>query len=217
MDIEFNFNSYQPALIIFTTGTTSTSKPVVQMHYNVAVNSYALVRHHQLDKKQKLLCTLPIYHVNGLEFTIFSSMIAGSTVVLCDSFDPFLYLGLIEKYKITIASLVPSLLDSIIDENNSSVDLLNLRYFVTAAAPLSVKTSNLIWKKFKKRIIQGYGLTEMTNFSTLMPTSISDEVYQSLMLGCDIPSVGQEVFGNEVVILRSDGTHAEDGEEGKFV
>lgn len=216
MDMEFYFNSYQPALIIFTTGTTSTSKPVVQMHYNVAVNSYALVRHHQLDKNQRLLCTLPIYHVNGLEFTIFSSMIAGSTVVLCDGFDPFLYLGLIEKYKITIASLVPPLLNSIIDESNSNFDLLNLRYFVTAAAPLSVKTSKLIWEKFRKRIIQGYGLTETTNFSTLMPTNISDEVYQYLMLDCDIPSIGHEVFGNEVAIFRSDGTLAENGEEGEI-
>ena len=87
------------------------------MHYSVAVNCYALASHHQLDNKQRLLCTLPIYHVNGLEFTIFSSMIAGSSVVLCDGFDPFRYLSLIEKYKVNIASLVPTMLNSLIDED----------------------------------------------------------------------------------------------------
>lgn len=215
-DIEFNFNSYQPALIIFTTGTTCASKPVVQMHYNLAVNCYALASHHQLDIKQRLLCTLPIYHVNGLEFTIFSSMIAGSCVILCDNFDPFIYLKLIDKYKITIASLVPSMLDFLIDESAAGCDLSSLRYFVTAAAPLSRKTSNLIWSKFSKRVIQGYGLTETTNFSTILPINIDEDTYKVLMLNCDIPSVGQEIFGNEVAILKKDGTFAGDGEEGEI-
>lgn len=215
-DIEFHFNSYQPALIIFTTGTTSASKAVVQMHYSIAVNCHALVSSHQLDSKQRLLCTLPIYHVNGLEFTIFSSMIAGSCVVLCDNFDPFIYLELIDKYKITIASLVPTMLDHLINENSQRFDLSSLRYFATAAAPLSRKTSNLIWEKFSKRIIQGYGLTETMNFSTLLPTTLNEDAYKYLMLDCDIPSAGQEVFGNEVAILKSNGAVVNEGEEGEI-
>lgn len=212
--IKYNF--YSPALIIFTTGSTSTSKPVMQTHYNIAINGYALVKHHQLDCHQRLICVLPICHVNGLEFTIFSSMIAGSSVILCDSFDPFIYLKLIEKYRVTLASLVPPMLDSLVEENAQISNLSSLRYFVTAAASLSHKTANLIWEKFNKRIIQGYGLTETTNFSTLLPVNLNQAAYQALMLDCDIPSVGQEVFGNEVTLLNNDGSLVEEGKEGEI-
>ncbi len=210
------FDPQQGALIIFTTGSTSDSKPVLQMHYNIAINSCALVQHHQLNKNQKLLCALPICHVNGLEFTIFATMVAGSTVVLCDAFDPSIYLSLINKYHITLASLVPPMLNAILDENLIASDYPMLRYFVTAAAPLSSKTSNGIWQKFRKRIVQGYGLTETTNFSTLMSLDINDTIYRSLMIDCDIPSVGSEIFGNEVTILRNDGSQADIGEEGEI-
>ena len=49
-----------------------------------------------------------------------------------------------------------------------------------------------------------------------MPTIIPEKVYKSLMLDCDIPSIGPEIFGNEVVIFKSDGTFANDGEEGEI-
>jgi acyl-CoA synthetase (AMP-forming)/AMP-acid ligase II len=214
-NMEFNFQYHTPALIIFTTGTTSTSKPVVQMHYNIAINCYALVKHYGLRSKQRLLCTLPIYHANGLEFTIFSSMIAGSTVILCDGFNPLTYLQLIEQYKVNIASLVPTNLDCL-NKNQNNLDLSSLKYFVSAASPLSSRSSNFIWNKFHKRIIQGYGLTETTNFSTLLPVNLVEDDYQSLMLNCDIPSVGQAILGNEVVILKGDGTIASDEEEGEI-
>lgn len=211
-----HFKPNQPALMVFTTGSTSTSKPVVQMHYNIAINCWALANHHQLNSKQRLLCILPIYHVNGLEFTIFSSMVAGSSVVLCDSFNPEQYFDLIDKYKVTIASLVPPMFDLLLSSDSSAFDLSSLKYFVTAAAPLSSKTSNVVWDKLGKRIIQGYGLTETTNFSALMPIDLTDSDYKFLMLDCDIPSIGQEIFGNEVVILKEDGTFANNGEEGEI-
>lgn len=65
------------------------------------------------------------------------------------------------------------------------------------------------------RILQGYGLTETTNFSTTMPRGLSDAAYRALMLDCDIPSVGTALYGNEVAVLRPDGQRAEPGERGE--
>jgi acyl-CoA synthetase (AMP-forming)/AMP-acid ligase II len=209
------FYPYSPAIIIFTTGTTSSSKPVLQMHYNIVINSYALVKHHRLNTKQNLICTLPIYHVNALEFTIFSSIIAGSTVVLCDHFNPSIYFALLNKYAISIASLVPTNFDLLANIKHDE-KLPHLKYFVSAAAPLSSKTANVIMNNFNKKIIQGYGLTETTNFSALLPIDISLGDYKTLVLNSDIPSIGQEILGNQVAILREDGTEVAYGEEGEI-
>lgn len=216
-ETHINLDCYTPAIIMYTTGTTSVSKPVVQMHYNISINCHSLVQHHNLSVSQTLLCILPIYHVNGLEFTIFASMVAGSCIILCDAFDPYISLKLIDKYKVTIASLVPTMLDAILmEEKCNTVDLSSLKYFVTAASPLSSKTANLAWNKCHKKIIQGYGLTETTNFSTLLPINISENDYNSLMLNCDIPSIGQEILGNEIIILNDKNMILTDGEEGEI-
>lgn len=214
-NIRFFPSIYDPAVIMYTTGTTSKSKPIVQTHYNIAVNCTALKKHHFLDQDTRLLCTLPIYYANGLEFTIFSTMISGSHVVVCDKFDPFTYLKTIEKMRVNIASLVPSGL-AVLAESRLSADLSTLKYFVSAAAPLPVQVAREIFDNFGKRIIQGYGLTETTNFSTLLPTSLSDEQYRHWMLDCKIPTVGCEVFGNEVGILNKDGEVLSVGEEGEI-
>lgn len=205
----------QAAIIMYTTGTTSTSKPILQMHYNVAVNCYALMKNHNLVNKTRLICTLPIFYANGLEFTLFAVMMAGASVVLCNKFDPLSFLKVLQKYEVNIASLVPSMLNTLAEVKNPP-ELKSLNYFVTAAAPLSKLTSNLIWDKFNKRIVQGYGLTETTNFSTLLPNNLSEQDYITLMLESNIPSVGSELFGNEVVILDSMGNIIDDGSEGEI-
>lgn len=205
-----------PAIILFTTGTTSSSKAVVQSDYNIAINCTALVKHHKLDCKSVLMCILPIYYANGLEFTIFSTLIAGASVLLCEVFDPFSYLQLLRENRVTIASVVPSVLNTLLDGNGRKVTFSEeFRYFVSAAAPLSVQTSVFVYEKWGQKIIQGYGLTETTNFSLKMPTNLNTELYNKLMLETDIPSVGLEVYGNQVAILNADGEIVPDGTVGE--
>lgn len=64
---------YSPSILLFTTGTTSSSKAVAQSNYNIVNNCYALLKHHKLDNHSRLMCVLPIYYANGLEFTIFTT------------------------------------------------------------------------------------------------------------------------------------------------
>jgi long-subunit acyl-CoA synthetase (AMP-forming) len=65
------------ALIVFTSGTTGAAKAVVQSHYSIAQNAFSLAEHHDVKPYLQFLCVLPLYHVNGLEFTIFSVMLGG--------------------------------------------------------------------------------------------------------------------------------------------
>jgi acyl-CoA synthetase (AMP-forming)/AMP-acid ligase II len=55
------------------------------------------------------------------------------------------------------------------------------------------------------RIIQGYGLTETTNFSAIMPTGLDEQSYVRLMEEAAIPPAGAEIFGNEIAVLDNAG------------
>src|SRR5262249_28537879 len=102
--------SADAALILFTSGTTGAPKAVVQSHYAVAQNAWSLAAHHRIAVGTRLLCVLPLHHVNGLEFTVFAGMLAGGHTVVCQGFDGLRFWTAVREHGIHIASLVPNLL-----------------------------------------------------------------------------------------------------------
>ena len=83
---------------------------------------------------------------------------------------------------------------------------LALRYVVSAAAPLSTNVAREAWEGLRLRIVQGYGLSEVTNFSCLMPTGLDASEYERWMLGGRRTPVGPALPGQEVEIRN--GRHA---------
>lgn len=206
---------YRPSILLFTTGTTSASKAVAQSNYNIVNNCYALLKHHKLNNNSRLMCVLPIYYANGLEFTIFTTLMAGSTVILCEEFDPFSFAKIISEQEINISSVVPSILKSLLDTKIKFKD--HFQYFVSAAAPLPSQIADQVYTKWERKIIQGYGLTETTNFSLKTPVDIDTASYEKYLINTDIPSVGCELFGNQIAIIGADGEILPDGETGEVV
>jgi acyl-CoA synthetase (AMP-forming)/AMP-acid ligase II len=204
------------ALFFGTSGSTAASKLVAQSHYNVAVNAEAVRRHHGLRRGDRLLGCLPIYHVNSLHFTIFATLASGAHAILAHGFDPFGYPRLIEQFRPRIASVVPSILEALLGTWRQPIFPSEFNYFVSAAAPLTTRTAREVAQKMNVRVLQGYGLTETTNFSTTMPTDLPQEAYQRLMLDAEIPSIGTAFYGNEVAVLTADGDRAAPGEIGEI-
>jgi len=178
-----------------TSGSTATSKMVAQSSTNAIINALGLKKHHQLNSTSKIMGCLPIYHVNGLHFTVLSNLVTGSQAFITHSFNPFEFPKFIEKYKPTIVSVVPSILEALLEVWRTPVFPNEFKYFVTAAAPLSSQTVNEVYTKWNKKVMQGYGLTETTNFSTTLPINISEESYKMYMLESKIPSIGCAIYG----------------------
>lgn len=204
------------ALYFGTSGSTAASKLVAQTHRNAAINAEAVRRHHGLRPGIRLLGCLPIYHVNGLHFTLMAAVVAGSHAILAHGFDPFTYPALVDRYAPHLASAVPSLLETLVEAWRAPRSEQTLRYFVSAAAPLPAQVVARITDRTGVPVLQGYGLTETTNFSTTIPRNLPEDAYRRLMLDTDIPSIGAEFYGNEVAVLREDGTRAEPGEVGEI-
>lgn len=201
-----------------TSGSTSASKLVAQTHYGALVNANALQKHHQLDKNSLVLGCLPIYHVNGFHFTIIANLVSGSAAVLITAFSSFTFPNHIEKYKPTIVSIVPSIVEILLMVRRQWNLPEELKYAVTAAAPLSQNTAQKAYKQWGLKIMQGYGLTETINFSTKMPIHISEAQYEKMMLNRKIPSIGIALFGNEVALMDTNGNLiTQENKEGEIV
>lgn len=197
------------ALFFGTSGSTATSKLVAQSHYNGAVNAEAIRRHHGLRRGGRLLGCLPIHHVNGLHLTLFATIASGSQAILARRFDPFEYPRLIERFRPHLASVVPTILETLNETWRSPVVPDGFAGFISAAAPLSARTARTVHAKLGVRVLQGYGLSETTNFATSMPHGLPDELYARLAEDTEIPSIGVALFGNEVAVLRTDGSPAD--------
>lgn len=198
-----------PCLIFFTTGTTASSKPVIQGHYAAYLNAYALHKRAGFAMHDVVLCVLPFFYANSIGLTIFSSIIAGAHVILPTSFDPLRFFSICQVANVTIASVVPSILDALLSDRRQTSPH-SLRYFISAAAALSQRTANQAFERWRVRILQGYGLSETINFSTLISPDLSDAEYQRAVLDHEIPSVGSELFGVEVAILDEHGNQLPD-------
>ena len=213
---QYRLSPGSAALLFGTSGSTAASKIVAQSHYNAIVNAYAVSQHHGLRRGDRLLGCLPFHHVNGVHFTLFSTLFAGAHAVVVNAFDPCTYFDVMERFRPKIASVVPSLLEALLDACDARAPPPELNYFVSAAAPLTARTARAVQRQFETRVMQGYGLTETTNFSTTMPPDLSEEAFLQLVLDAESPSIGAALCGNEVAVLRPDGTPAVAGETGEL-
>lgn len=203
------------ALYFGTSGSTAAAKLVAQSHRNATANADALVRHHALLPGDRILGCLPVHHVNGVHFTVFGTLTAGAHLVLARTFDPFTYPDLFGRFRPRVASVVPSILETMLALRMPVLPSW-FDYFVTAAAPLTTATARAMASRAGTRVIQGYGLTETTNFSTTMPTDLDEDTYRRLMLDIDSPSVGTAFPGNDVAVLNDRGECARPGERGEI-
>jgi long-chain acyl-CoA synthetase len=91
---------------------------------------------------------------------ILSPLLVGSTVVLAKSFIISHILEMIKKHQITMLLAVPTLYRLIINYCRNISDMGSVHCFLTGGDVMSVEMQEEFRTKFKKEVLQGYGLTE---------------------------------------------------------
>ena len=110
-DLELN----NPAVIIFTSGSTSKSKGVIlsfESLYNSAINGNHLLRYTISDR---WLASLPFYHVGGFSI-ITRAILFGIPLLIPDSLSIQDLISAKDKWQPTFISLVSTQLKKIVDE-----------------------------------------------------------------------------------------------------
>jgi len=99
-----------PALLMYTSGTTGTPKGVVLSHANIVTAGDAVSAAHFLTPADRVLSSLPLYHVNGLCIATVSPLVSGGSIVVPHRFSVSRGWSLIERWSPTWLNMVPTLI-----------------------------------------------------------------------------------------------------------
>jgi len=162
--IKENTNCNDNALLMYTSGTTGKPKGVMLSHENILSGGENVKISHELKPKDKALCVLPLYHINGLIVTVIGPLVSQSSLVICEKFSATNFWKYISKFKCTWFSVVPTIISSLLNkyskEEIDSLNLLSIRFGRSASAALAPETHKNFEQKFKIKMIETMGLTE---------------------------------------------------------
>src|ERR1700687_629900 len=94
-------DSRTPALLMYTSGTTGLPKGALLSHGNLVHAAEAVVSAHALTEADRVLSSLPLYHVNGQCIATISPVFAGGSIVLPHRFSVSQWWPLVARYRPT--------------------------------------------------------------------------------------------------------------------
>jgi long-chain acyl-CoA synthetase len=161
-----------PAVIIFTAGTTGPPKPVVLAHRSVVANLHnLLIMSGRLPGQERpdippavSLQSGPLFHIGGLQ-SLLLALLGGNTLVFLEGrFDPEQVLDVIERERITWWGAVPTMASRVLEHPTvTGRDLASVRSVSMGGAPIQPALVERLRETFPnagKGMSTIYGMTE---------------------------------------------------------
>jgi acyl-CoA synthetase (AMP-forming)/AMP-acid ligase II len=206
------------ALIVYTSGTTGHPKGVVLTQYNLMVDAMSIAEWHRISDDQRMMCVLPIHHVNGIVVTLMTPLYAGGGIVLNERFHSDRFFERIAIERVAVVSVVPTLLQFLLHAklDMEGYKLAYLRHIICGAGPLTVELAMKFEQQFNVPLIHGYGLSETTCYSCFLPVDLSMNERRMWLSRQGFPSIGVPLPINEMAIHDERGNELGEGEKGEI-
>ena len=202
------------ALLIYTSGTTGKPKGVLLTHANVVAGGRNTAQAHQLSVKDRAMCVLPLYHINGEMVTVMGPLVSGGSLVMPQRFSTSNFWEIIARYECTWFSVVPTIIAYLLEhaeregfDRAALGGMPKLRFGRSASAPLAPEMHRAFEQRFGVPIIETMGLTETAAqiLSNPMPPAASK--YGS-------PGIA---VGNEAKVVDGQGKDCPPGVSGELI
>ncbi|MEE2056756.1 class I adenylate-forming enzyme family protein [Rhodococcus artemisiae] len=206
-----------PAVILFTSGTSGRPKGAVHSQRNLL----AVIDYHRFNDAMmsemygrpyddavpsdlRYLVTSPLFHIASLHNLAVPRLATGSALVMTEgAFDVDKVFTLIDREKVTNWGAVPTMASRMLEhEDTDKYDLSSLSAFALASAPSSPAFKKRLQEKFpfaKQALVDSYGLTECST-AIAVATAPEIEAFPGT-LGSPILTVSMEIrdpFGVKV-------------------
>jgi fatty-acyl-CoA synthase len=158
-----------PAILMFTSGTTGQPKGVILTHGNIWWNGVNVDSRLGTRRGDTTFAIAPLFHIGGLNALALRAIVRGGTMVIRRSFEPIGFLRDLVDYRVNSFFAVPAMLAALARVPGVfTTDLSNVHSVVVAGAPVP---PSLIEQYAKHGIVlqQAWGLTETAPFATHLP------------------------------------------------
>ncbi|WP_369230909.1 class I adenylate-forming enzyme family protein [Streptomyces sp. R21] len=207
-----------PAVLIYTSGTTSAPKGVVLRHHNLVSYVLGTVEFAGADPDEAALVSVPPYHIAAVS-NVLTNLYAGRRALTLERFTPDGWLGLVREQRITNAMVVPTMLARIIDTDGLDRSVPSLRALAYGGARMPVRVIESALREWPHvDFVNAYGLTETSSTITVLGpqehrTAVaSDDPVVRARLG----SAGLPVPGVELEVRDVSGAVVAPGETGQI-
>ncbi len=174
-----------PALLIYTSGTTGLPKGVVMTHGNMLAAAERIARWHRLTPQDRLLCALPLYHINGQVIGTLVPFVSGGSLVAPRRFSVSRWWGMVARYHCTWLNLVPTMIAFLLHgASDGDARYPWVKFARSASAPLPPARHRQFEQRFGITVIEGMGMTESGSLAFCNPHT--GRVYGSVGLPCGI-------------------------------
>jgi o-succinylbenzoate---CoA ligase len=197
-----------PVALILTSGSTGLPRPVPLTHGNLVASARGAAHRLRLDPADRWMASLAVAHVGGLAL-LHRGAVVGSVTVFDGGgrFDPARFLELADRGEVTHASLVPVMLQRLLDARGAAEAPRGIRCVLLGGAatpaPLLERALRARWP-----VALTWGMTEA---ASQVATAAPDEVRRKP------GSVGRPLPGLAVRVARSGGVDARRGEVGELL
>ena len=103
-----------PAVVIYTSGTTSAPKGVLLRHANLTSYVLGTVEFGVAEPEEAALVSVPPYHIAAVA-NVITNLYAGRRVIVLERFEPTEWLETVRLEDVTSALVVPTMLARIVD------------------------------------------------------------------------------------------------------
>jgi crotonobetaine/carnitine-CoA ligase len=199
------------AILIPTSGTTGRSKLVMQTHRAYVMAGEGFPFWMELDESDRLMTSLPLFHVNAPAYSVLGSLACGAGLVLLPRFSASDFIDAARRHGATEFNAIGAMLEILMRQPELPDDADNpLRRVYTGPAPDRERHLE-IESRFGLQIICGYGMSE-SPFGLIWP--YGTRLYGTLGTVRQHPTLG---VVNEAKVVGDDGNPVAAGEIGELL
>jgi acyl-CoA synthetase (AMP-forming)/AMP-acid ligase II len=199
-----------PAMLMYTSGTTGEPKGVMLSHGNMIHAARVVAAAQGLSANDRVLSSLPLYHINGQCIATVSPVVSGGSIVMPHRFSASQWWPLVERYRPTWLNMVPTIIAYLLNGPDltaaQAAACRAIRFGRSASAPLPLEQHRAFEARFGISVIEAMGLTETASVAFANPLEASRRKYGSAGLP----------LGVEARVVAADGAVLGAGEQGEI-